>query len=209
MITLVLCGAVGQGVFMPTSEADHDVLERYDAAVAGFRRALGAVGADMWSAPTPCTDWDVRALTNHVCGEQLWLAALVGGQSMAEAASSLDGDLLGDDPVATYAQAADDARAALEALPSLSVTVDLSGGPTSVQRYCDEVGADTLIHTWDLARAVGADERLPADLLDVAASVVEPWLKPEGIPGVLAARVDVPDDADAQTKLLAALGRRA
>ena len=53
-----------------------------------------------------------------------------------------------------------------QALPSLSLTVELSGGPTAVQRYCDEVGADTLIHTWDLARAVGADERLPADLVD-------------------------------------------
>ena len=194
---------------MPTSDADRDVRERFDAAVAGFQRTLGAVGADMWSAPTPCTEWDVRALTNHVCGEQRWLAALVGGQSMAQVGSSLDGDLLGDDPVATYARAAAYARAVLEALPSLSVTVELSGGPTSVQRYCDEVGADTLIHTWDLARAVGADERLPADLLGVAATVVEPWLKPEGIPGVLAARIDVPDDADAQTRLLAALGRRA
>lgn len=194
---------------MPTSDADRDVRERFDAAVAGFQRTLGAVGADMWSAPTPCTEWDVRALTNHVCGEQRWLAALVGGQSMAQVGSSLDGDLLGDDPVATYARGAADARAVLEALPSLSVTVELSGGPTSVQRYCDEVGADTLIHTWDLARAVGADERLPADLLGVAATVVEPWLKPEGIPGVLAARIDVPDDADAQTRLLAALGRRA
>lgn len=194
---------------MPTSDADRAVLERLDAAVAGFQRTLGAVGDDLWSAPTPCTEWDVRALTNHVCGEQRWLATLVGGQSMAEIGSSLDGDLLGDDPVATYAQAAADARAALEALPSLSATVELSGGPTSVQRYCDEVGTDTLIHTWDLARAVGADERLPAHLVDVAAAVVEPWLKPEGIPGVLGARVDVPDDADAQTRLLAALGRRA
>jgi uncharacterized protein (TIGR03086 family) len=128
---------------------------------------------------------------------------------MAQVGSSLDGDLLGDDPVSTYAGAAADARATLQALPSLSVVVELSGGPTSVQRYCDEVGADTLIHTWDLARAVGADERLPADLLEVAATVVEPWLKPEGIPGVFEARLDVPDDADAQTRLLAALGRRA
>jgi uncharacterized protein (TIGR03086 family) len=194
---------------MPASKADRDVLERFDAAVAGFQRTLDAVSDDMWTAPTPCTEWDVRALTNHVCGEQRWLAALVGGQSMAQVGSSLDGDLLGDDPVAAYARAAADTRATLQALPSLSVVVELSGGPTSVQRYCDEVGADTLIHTWDLARAVGADERLPADLLEVAATVVEPWLKPDGIPGVFAARLDVPDDADAQTRLLAALGRRA
>lgn len=194
---------------MPTSDTDRDVQERFDRAVAGFQRALDAVADDAWTAPTPCTEWDVRALTNHVCSEQRWLAALVGGQSMAEVSSSLDGDLLGDDPVASFAEAAADARAALEALPSLSLTVELSGGPTAVQRYCDEVGADTLIHTWDLARAVGADERLPADLVDVAAVVVEPWIAPQGIPGVFAAALDVPDDADAQTRLLAALGRRA
>jgi uncharacterized protein (TIGR03086 family) len=194
---------------MQTSDADRDVLERFDAAAAGFQRRLGAVSDDMWSAPTPCTEWDVRALTNHVCGEQRWLAALVGGLSMADVGSSLAGDLLGDEPVASYAGAAADARAALDALPSLSVTVELSSGPTSVQRYCDEVAADTLIHTWDLARAIGADERLPADLVEYAATVVGPWLKPEGIPGVFAAGLEVPDDADAQTRLLAALGRRA
>ena len=46
---------------MPTSDADRAVLERLHAAVAGFQRTLSAVDDDLWSAPTPCTEWDVRA----------------------------------------------------------------------------------------------------------------------------------------------------
>ena len=187
---------------------DDEVLDRFDRSVAGFSRVLGEVGAQQWTDPTPCSEWDVRALVNHVCGEQRWMAPLLDGQTMADVGDSLAGDLLGDDPVAAYTRAAANTRAALARHCDLAQTVQLSGGPTAVSRYCDEVGLDTLIHTWDLARAVGADETLPVDLVEAGMVAVQPWIQPDGVPGVFAAPVVVAVDADPATRLLGLLGRQ-
>jgi uncharacterized protein (TIGR03086 family) len=110
--------------------------------------------------------------------------------------------------VATWEQAVAEARAAIGAADP-ATTVHLSYGDRTAAEYVNEVGTDVLIHTWDLARAVGADERLPADLV---AQVAEWFPAAEELwrsAGVIAARPAVPDDADAQTKLLAMFGRDA
>jgi len=65
-----------------------------------------------------------------------------------------------------------------------------------------------LIHTWDLARAVGLDERLDQDEVRRLFESMEPndELMRQGT--AFGPRVEVPDDADEQTKLLAFTGRR-
>ena len=181
-----------------------ELLER---AAADFGKRLAAVG-DRWTAPTPDDEWDVRALVNHVTGELLWLEPLLAGTTIADVGDRLDGDILGDDPVATWNSALTAASAAIAAVDA-AATVHLSYGDRTAEEYLFEVGADVLIHTWDLARAVGADDRLDPALVEVVAA----WF-PEAEAmwrgaGVIAARPAVPADADAQTQLLAAFGRDA
>ena len=81
-------------------------------AIDGFGERLKVVGAAQWEAATPCGDWDVRTLVNHVVGELLWLPPLLAGQTIAEVGDRFDGDVLGDDPLATFVAAAAAARAA-------------------------------------------------------------------------------------------------
>ena len=76
--------------------------------------AVEGIGGN-WSAPTPCADWDVRQLVNHVVGEDRWTKPLVNGRTIAEVGGSLDGDLLGDQPVAAARSAADEAVEAVAA----------------------------------------------------------------------------------------------
>jgi uncharacterized protein (TIGR03086 family) len=181
--------------------------ELLEGAAAGFGMRLDAVG-DRWSAPTPDDDWDVRALVNHVTGELLWLVPLLEGKTIADVGDRLDGDILGDDPVATWRKAHADASAAIAGVDP-SAIVHLSYGDRTAEEYTFEVGADVLIHTWDLARAVGADERLAPGLVDVVATWFSAHEDMWRGAGVIADRPAVPADADAQTSLLAAFGRDA
>ena len=68
--------------------------------------------------------------------------------------------------------------------------------------------ADHTIHSWDLARAIGADERLDPELVAVVTERLIPQIQAWRASGAFADPVPVPDDADPQTRLLAETGRR-
>lgn len=96
-----------------------------DMTESGLRRGIGefdrrvrAVRPEQWADPTPCTEWDVRALVNHLVTEQLWAPLLLDGATIEDIGDRFDGDQLGDDPVAAWASAA---TATLEAFAAPDV----------------------------------------------------------------------------------------
>lgn len=186
-----------------------DMSELFDRAVQGFGERVHAVGADQWEAPTPCSDWNVRALVNHLVVEQLWVPETVGGKTMEEVGNRFDGDQLGDDPVAAWDTSVAASRASFAEDGALERTVHLSRGEAPAFQYCAEMTFDATVHSWDLARATGGDEMLDPELVDVAWNVIQPMKDDLAASGMFAAPIDVPDDADLQTKLLALIGRRA
>ena len=66
---------------------------------------------------------------------------------------------------------------------------------------------DVLIHTWDLARATGQDETLDATEVSAALQGMLPYDAALRASGHYGPRVEVPDGADDQTKLIAFTGR--
>jgi len=181
-----------------------------------LRRAVGEFGArvsqirdDQWEAATPDTEWNVRDLVSHVLAENLWAPPLFAGSTISEVGDRFDGDVLGADPQGSWRAACADAMAAADKPDAMDRTVHLSFGDFPGREYAMQLFADHLIHAWDLARAIGADERLDPELVDACAA----WFAPiEGAyrsAGAIAARPPVPDGADAQTRLLAMFGRRA
>lgn len=74
-----------------------DVGVAYRRSVRGWVVAVEGAGTS-WTARTPCADWDVRQLVNHVVGEDRWTKPLVQGLTIAEVGDALDGDLLGEEP---------------------------------------------------------------------------------------------------------------
>ena len=59
------------------------LLEQYDHAMAEFDSRVTQIRDDQWSDPTPCTDWDVRALVAHLVDECRWVPYLIDGGTVA------------------------------------------------------------------------------------------------------------------------------
>ncbi|SPF00078.1 TIGR03086 family metal-binding protein [Streptomyces sp. MA5143a] len=191
------------------SAEPHPLLARHAEAQDLFGDRVHAVRDDQWGAATPCAEWTVRDLVNHLVSEQLWVPPLVRDSRMIEeVGDTFDGDLLGPDPAASWDTAARSAREAFAAPGALERTVHLSYGDTPATAYCAQMIADLVVHAWDLSRAIGADERLPEELVTFTTQEIAPYAGDLEKSGLFAAPVEPPAGADAQTALLCLLGRR-
>ncbi|MFN2390257.1 MAG: TIGR03086 family metal-binding protein [Actinomycetota bacterium] len=186
-----------------------DVRDAYRRAAQGFDAYVRRIRDNQWSAPTPCSEWDVRALVGHLVYEDLWAVPLLEGKTLEEVGDRFEGDNLGDDPTAAWDRAYAGALRALEDDDVLARKVHLSYGEETAENYLLQLFVDHLIHSWDLARAIGADDRLDNELVELCSSWVEANKQMVEGSGVYGARVETGPDADKQTELLAALGRRA
>ncbi len=183
------------------------LLDLYRQSVESFVERVRQVRPDQWGNATPCADWDVRNLVNHIVYEQVWSVPLFAGATIAEVGDKFEGDLLGDDPVSVATEAGEDARAAASEPGALDRTVHLSFGDTPAEEYLRQLFADHLIHGWDLAVGIGADRTIdPEAVRELAAwySDREEMYRDSGSVGP---RVAVPDNASDQDRLLAAFGR--
>ncbi len=184
-----------------------DTVDLHRGSVDVFGARVHAIGADQWDLPTPCSGWTVRDLVNHVVGEDLWCVPLLRGGTIAEVGDRFDGDVLGDDAVATWDAAARDALVAVAVPGAMEATAHLSFGDVPGEEYTLQLFADHLLHGWDLARATGGDEVLPAELVEACAAWFAEREELYRQAGAIGARAPLADDASAQDRLLAAFGR--
>ena len=183
--------------------------DAHRGALASTRSYLAAVRPGQWHDPTPCGEYDVRMLVNHIVSGNFWVAPLVGGSSIADVGDKYDGDVLGDDPLATYERSAGEADAAFSAPGAMEASVAVSYGPVPGEVYAGHRFIDVLIHGWDLAKGTAQDARLDDGLVEACWEVVTPQAEMLKGSGAFGGDVEVPPDADLQTRLLALLGRRA
>jgi uncharacterized protein (TIGR03086 family) len=166
-------------------------------AVAEFDARVRQIGDHQWQAATPDEDWTVRDLVNHVTGEDLWAPLLLAGSTIAEVGGRFDGDVLGAEPKAAWTAASAAAVQAAGADGAMDRIVHLSFGDFPGREYTLQLFADHLIHAWDLARAIGADERLDPGLIVSCASWLDSVEDAYRSAGAIAARAPVRGDADA------------
>ncbi|HET7736498.1 MAG TPA: TIGR03086 family metal-binding protein [Nocardioidaceae bacterium] len=184
-----------------------DIVEAHRRTVEAWQAKVEAITAEQWSNPTPCTEWSVRDLVNHVVGEELWMVPLLQGSTIEEVGDRLDGDVLGADPVTTARHASSEALAVSEEILPANGTVQLSYGEEKASEYAWQLTADHLIHGWDLAKGAGLDATMAPDLVEAVAawfSTMEETYRSAGAIGPRA-----PLTGDPQADLLAAFGRSA
>lgn len=194
---------------------DERRLDLHNKGLHQFGMRLHHLQPHEWGLSTPCVDWTVRDLVEHVVAQQRWIPLLVARRlSIADAERELagDGDLLsaGESLEPTAAKAWDDAAGpavlSFAALDDLSVMIGLSRGPVPARQYLAELTLDLAVHAWDLGQSIGLTDSLPDDLAtyaldtalgrgDLAAS------------GMFAPPVAVPEDASWTDRLVAATGR--
>ncbi len=187
--------------------SDTNLPDVHARALEVARATVAGIGPDQWALPSTCADWDVRALTNHLVGGNLWVPPLVEGQTIEQVGSRFDGDLLGADPLRAYDVSATPAAEAFQAPGAMDRMVAVSYGPVPGSVYCGHRFLDVLIHGWDLAESTGQDTNLPADLVEACWDVVAPQREILEGSGMFGTEISVPADADRQSQLLAVLGR--
>lgn len=189
-----------------------NVREMLGRALNGFDQRVRAVGADQWELVTPCDEWTVRDLINHVVWAQRWTPLLVAGTNPAEVGTRLDGDLLGDDPVAAWADAVGATREAA-GQADLDRKISTVYGEMSVREFLALNASEVCVHTWDLARSIGANETLDPGLVgEVINRYRNDRLYNGGAPGeswptIFRPAVNVESAGDLQTQLIALTGR--
>ena len=118
---------------------------------------IAGVPDDGWAAPTPCEDWTARDLVGHLVDTSGMFLGFIGQE--APAGPSVD-----DDPLGAFTAARDAVQSALDDPATAAQEYDGMFGRTTFAESVDGfLSADLVIHRWDLARATGQDETLPAD----------------------------------------------
>src|SRR5262245_59737874 len=112
-------------------------------------------------AGTPCEEWNVRELMNHMLQTQRYFVGSAQGEDVSPP-SGVPPTLLGDDPVADFRRARDETMATF-------------GQDGVIEKTGSTIGiafADQLLHGWDLARATGQDTTMPEDLAGAALEMI-------------------------------------
>jgi uncharacterized protein (TIGR03086 family) len=161
---------------------------------------VDAVRPDQLALPTPCSEWNVQQLIDHLVGGTEYLLSAATGGEPAQPVCATGAD---------YRRGVADVLSALQ-LPGAMERLCVSplGFEWAVSQAVAGTFMDVLIHTWDLARATGQHEKLDAALVDACATMFLPEMPERGrVAGIVGPAVEVGDEASPQDRLLAAMGR--
>ncbi len=178
-----------------------DAAERHRTHADAFGLRVRGVAA--WDVPSPVPEWTARDVVRHLVE---WFPPFLAGGSDVELAA---GPSVDDDPVAAWTHQARAIQAILDEPGSAAATfahpmIPACPLPEAIDRFYT---TDVFMHTWDLARATGQDDRLdPAECATLLEGM-EPLDEMLRASGQYGTRVPVADDADVQTRLIAFIGR--
>jgi len=190
-------------------------MEAMDAlCVVGKRHVelVAQVKPEQWDDPTPCPEWNVRSLVGHLIAGRYVYRGLLEGAPVAELRPMLQrqSEAVGDDPVAACEQAARSIREAFAEPGALERTVHHTRGDMPGSELLVQLVADLVVHTWDLATAIGVDPELDDQLVELAYEFYAPimqqgavyaygWFKPPA--------KQLPEGATSMERLIHLVGR--
>ncbi|KUI08708.1 ArsR family transcriptional regulator [Mycolicibacterium acapulense] len=177
-----------------------DELRSAEKSFAVLQHVLHGIAADDLHKQTPCREFDVAALTDHLLNSITMLGAMAGAQFTER-----------DRDAPIEQQVVFAARSALDAWRrrGLDGTVDFGGNDVPARMMVGVLSIEFLVHAWDYSAAVGRDVNAPESLSDYVLGLARKIITPEGrVNAGFDDPIDVPADAGALTRLLAYTGRQ-
>ena len=149
----------------------------------------------------------LRKVINYHAYDEAWVPDTLAGKTIEEVGAAHDGDLLGDDPKTAFARLVATGVSAVRALADPDKTVHLTYGDYPAREYLKHITYFRGSRVYDLARFIGADTTMPADLVQGMWEELKPNAEDWRKMGVLGPAVEVPEDAPLQNRLLGLTGR--
>lgn len=173
------------------------------------RSVLGGVSGNQLTAASPCSEWDVAALIDHLVGSQYWFLHAVSVTKPDDTAAETAAHASTGD----YRVAFDDVSASvMDALSPVgfeSKAVELPFGTFTGAQFIDFVSLETLAHSWDVAKATSQDTDLAPDAAAHLLEVARTMMGDDRVENANFKSVQpCPPDATAADHLAAFLGRR-
>ena len=193
--------------------AEPDVFRLADRALA---RVVAQIAPDQWEIILPASFTtrvrpeppSLRTLINYHAYDDAWVPDVLAGLTMDQAGSGkFDGDLLGEDAVASFEAIVDRACAAAAEVTDLNAVAHLSFGDYTVREYFWQINQFRALRAYDIARVIGVNPDLPAELVQGLWEEMVPNAEEWRTIGVFPAAVPVPDDAPLLHRLLGLTGR--
>lgn len=179
-----------------------DVAHRYRRLADRFAGILAAVPTDRWGDQSPCEEWTALDVARHMVE--------VHGMFEKLAGRPIEVPDVSDDPLGAFDEVRAIVQADLDDPERAAVSWDGFFGPTTFAEGVDRfVCFDLVVHGWDLARAAGIDDPIPADELDHLEADLAYFGDALTASGAVGTPIEAGPDADRATRLLAALGRQA
>ncbi len=166
-------------------------------AAAHTRGAVAGVNLSQMGDETPCSEWNVEELLNHIIG-----GATIGATAFGGNAPEADSALAAYDGATEAAAVAMSAEGALDGPVTISEGNEMPGGA-----FATILAMDNLVHGWDLAKATGQSTELPEDLVDIFYAAFEPQMDGFRQGDSFGPEVSQPGDAPAQDRLIGMMGR--
>jgi uncharacterized protein (TIGR03086 family) len=180
---------------------------QYRRALLNTGRIVMGVRPEHLREPTPCPDWDVRLLLNHIIGGNHMFAEVAKG-GRVDASGDME-DYTRPDPGSNYLASADAVLAAWAEPGAMERRVHMPFGDIPASAAVSIHFLDVVVHGWDLARATGQDTTIEPDLaaeaLDISHGLLSPELRETGVFGP---EIALSDDQPLHDRLVAFMGRR-
>jgi uncharacterized protein (TIGR03086 family) len=183
--------------------AMQDIRALHRKAGAMAHGVISHISSDQLSDPTPCTEWDVAALINHLVNGNLRFVAMVTGQPGPDRGQ----DVLGQDHLAAFSDSLDQLCAAFDREGMLEQTFPTPFGEGPGTLLVTMRVGELTIHSWDLAAATGQPRDLDPELVAFADKSMRSRPIPRGGQSPFAEQSSAPEGATAADRLAAYVGR--